>query len=315
MNVLPITIFLSLLFFSQNASAHLKWFVTEKQSIEFIAPYSLFSTEVIIGAALCFFFVLIAIGLNIKARVFAEPEPSQKLRDVIFRVFSILIGLSLLAAAYSETVIASHYFVTNQVLLVLQYAQAIVGLMLIFGIFIQVAAAIFIVIFIALSTQFGFIELLDYLNIIGIAVFLILFSRDSPVLLRYSVPSLRVLTGAALIVLAFSEKLLDQNMGVSFLMVNHWNFMPALGLENYSDALFVLSAGFAELLIGILFVLGVLTRINTVVLLAFMITSNLMFLVQSSLDNAALELAGHLPVIAIALVLLTSGGGEKWKLK
>lgn len=312
MNVVLIAFFILFLLFSQNALAHLKWFVSEKQTIEILPPYDIFSVEVIVGTLLCFFLLIVAIFLNKKVK--PGLEFSEKTKGIVLRLFSILVGISLLAAAYSETVIASHYYVTNEVLLVLQYAQAIVGLMFIFGIFIRVASIVFIIIYLALSTQFGFLELLDYLNIIGISAFLILHSLDSEKLKSLAVPVLRILTGAALIVLAFSEKLLDQNMGVSFLLMNDWNFMQALGVMSYSHSLFVLSAGFVELLIGMIFVLGILTRINTLVLLAFMITSNTMFLVQNSLDNAFIELAGHLPVLAIALVLLTSGAGEKWKL-
>ena len=240
---------------------------------------------------------------------------SDESKKIIMRAFSILIGISLLSASYSESVLAAHYVVSNPILVVLQYAQAVVALMLIFNLFTMYAALVLVFIYAMLGSQFGVLEILDYLNILGIALFLVLSGENKIQRQEFAVPAIRVLTGGALVVLAFSEKLLNPNLGLNFLAINDWNFMQTLGVSAYSNELFILSAGFVELLIGTLFILGLVTRINTLVLLGFMITSNIVFLIQNSLSNALIELAGHLPVIAIALILLSSGAGGKWRVK
>jgi len=311
-NALPFFWFISLFIFSSDASAHLKWFVDNGQVIPSNIQYSLISIEVIIGALLCLFAVAVAVFINKK--ITYEVSVSDGSKKVIMRLFSILIGISLLSSSYSEVVLAAHYIVSNPVLVVLQYAQAIVGLMLIFNLFTTSAALVLIVIYAMLGSQFGMLEILDYLNILGVALFLVLSNRERIQQQDFAVPALRVLTGCALVVLAFSEKLLNPNLGLNFLAVNDWNFMQTLGVAGYSNELFILSAGFVELLIGTLFILGLVTRINTLVLLFFMITSNVVFVVQNSLSNALVELGGHLPVVAISLILLSSGAGRKWRI-
>ena len=311
MNMFLFVLFVVLIIFSQNASAHLKWFVDSEQLIQSDIQYSLSSVEVIISILLCLVCILFAFFLNRKITFCVKFSMTSK--EKILRVFLILIGFFLLSASYSETILAAHYMVTNPLLLILQYAQAIVGLMLIFNLLTTYAAFALIGIYILLGTQFGMLEVLDYLNILGVALFLV-FNNSKDEQMDFAVPVIRVLTGAALVVLAFSEKLLNPNFGLNFLAANDWNFMKTFGMTNYSNELFILSAGFVELLIGILFILGLITRINTIVLLSFMVTSNIVFFYQNSASNAWVELAGHLPVIAIALILLSSGAGQKWRL-
>jgi len=299
--------------FSQPASAHLKWFVDNNQEIKSDIHYSLFSIEVLVGIVFC----LMAIGaaLIINKKLTFDSKLSDTSKQWLIRIFSILIGVSLLASSYSGSVIAAHYVVSTPTLVVLQYAQAIVGLMLIFNLFTKHAALILIFIYAVLGLQFGLLEILDYLNILGVALYLLLSTDGDKAKNDFAIPVIRVFTGCALIVLAFSEKLLNPNLGLNFLASHNWNFMKNIGVVGYSNELFILSAGFVEMLIGILFVFGLVTRINTLVLLGFMITSNLVFLFQNSISNALLELSGHLPVIAIALILLASGSGEKWRVK
>ncbi len=312
MKFLAGSFFIVLISFSQSASAHLKWFAVDDHRINLSEYYSAYYNELFIGGLLCCLLVGVAVWINKNLTFVIQPPPDAK--KYIVRAFSILIGLSLLYASYNESIIAAHYLVSSRTLVFLQYAQAIVALMLIFNLFPKSAASVLILIYTILATQVGLLEVLDYINIIGIAAYLILSNSKDENQQAFAVPALRVITGFTLVILAFSEKLLNPDIGIRFLTLNDWNFMQAIGITGYTNELFILSAGLVELLIGVVFMLGLLTRINTLVLLAFMITSNVAFMIQSSNAEAVTELAGHAPILAIALILLMSGAGHKWKI-
>ena len=312
MKFLAGSFFIVLISFSQTASAHLKWFAVDDHRINLSEYYSAYHNELFIGGLLCCLLLGVAVWINKNLTFVIQPPPDSK--KYIVRAFSILVGLSLLYASYNESILAAHYLVSSRVLVLLQYAQAIVALMLIFNLFPKSAASVLILIYTILATQVGLLEVLDYINIIGIAAYLILSNSKDENQQTFAVPVLRVITGFTLVILAFSEKLLNPDIGLRFLTLNDWNFMHAIGMTGYTNELFILSAGLVELLIGVVFMLGLLTRINTLVLLAFMITSNVAFMIQSSNTEALTELAGHAPILAIALILLMSGAGHKWKI-
>ena len=311
MKFLAGSFFLALISFSQSASAHLKWFAVDDHRTDLGEYYSAYTNELIIGGLLCCLLVGLAVWVNKNLTFEILPPPAAK--KYIVRAFSILIGLSLLYASYNQSVLAAHYLVSNRVLVLLQYAQAIVALMLIFNLFTKSAASILILIYTILASQVGLLEVLDYINIIGIAVYLILSNSKDEKQQDFAVPALRVITGATLVILAFSEKLLNPDIGLRFLTLNDWNFMQTIGITGFTNEIFILSAGLVELLIGVVFMLGLLTRINTLVLLAFMITSNVTFMIQNLNAEAITEMAGHAPILAIALILLMTGAGQKWK--
>jgi len=312
MKFLAGSFFIVLISFSQTASAHLKWFAVDDHRINLSEYYSAYHNELFIGGLLCCLLIGVAVWINKNLTFVIQPPPASK--EYIVRAFSILVGLSLLYASYNESILAAHYLVSSRVLVLLQYAQAIVALMLIFNLFPKSAASVLILIYTILATQVGLLEVLDYINIVGIAAYLILSNSKDEYQQTFAVPVLRVVTGFTLVILAFSEKLLNPDIGLRFLTLNDWNFMQSIGITGYTNELFILSAGLVELLIGVVFMLGLLTRINTLVLLAFMITSNVAFMIQSSNSEAITELAGHAPILAIALILLMSGAGHKWKI-
>jgi uncharacterized membrane protein YphA (DoxX/SURF4 family) len=108
-----------------------------------------------------------------------------------------------------------------------------------------------------------------------------------------------------LFVLGFSEKILHPEFGINFLSMYPWNFMQSLGLA-YSDYLFTLSAGAVESLFGLVFMLGIVTRLNALVLAVFF-TIPIFIL-------GPIELAGHMPHFAAVVLLLLFGAGEHFKL-
>jgi uncharacterized membrane protein YphA (DoxX/SURF4 family) len=168
-----------------------------------------------------------------------------------------------------------------------------------------------------MMVHLGVARSVEYINFVGIALF-ILFNAvpDTPLreqLKPYSVDVLRIFTGLSLIILGISEKLHPTALGHVFISDYAWNFMPLLGFEWFDDRLFVLSAGVMEVVFGAILVLGVVTRLNILAVAVLMLTSNIVFLLESRNTEALVELIGHLPIISTALVLLVLGYGQRLK--
>ena len=87
-----------------------------------------------------------------------------------------------------------------------------------------------------------------------------------------------------------------------------------LGFAWYDDQLFVLSAGVMEVVFGVVLILGVVTRLTTLVVAGLMLLSNAVFILTGRSEEALIELVGHMPVIATAVILLLLGYGQRWKL-
>lgn len=118
-----------------------------------------------------------------------------------------------------------------------------------------------------------------------------------------AVAALRVITGVAIISPALSEKVWNPALGAIFL-AHHpaFNFVRTyLGLSWFTTDRFVLAAGVAEALIGVLLISGFLTR---VVILGMWLPFNLgvPFLPPQ-------ELLGHLPIFGIMYFLLVHSSG------
>lgn len=157
---------------------------------------------------------------------------------------------------------------------------------------------------------------LEHLDFAGVAVFLFItgrgpFSVDALIgrpakplvpYLVYAVPSLRILTGAAIVVLGFTEKIWNERLAESFLAYQDFNFMLALGFEWFTDERFILLAGIIEVLVGAVLISGRLTRL---VIATAWIPFNLTlpFL-------GWVELVGHFPIYGTMVVLLVWGAGQ-----
>jgi len=70
-----------------------------------------------------------------------------------------------------------------------------------------------------------------------------------------------------------------------------------------------------EVVFGIIMILGVVTRLNTLAIAGLMLLSNVVFLLTNENDSALIELVGHMPIIATCLILLMLGYGQRIKLK
>ena len=119
-----------------------------------------------------------------------------------------------------------------------------------------------------------------------------------------AIAMLRILAGLALLAPALSEKVWNPELGAAFLAAYpHFNVSRTLlGLEWYTDDLFVLTIGVVEGTIGVLLASGLLTR---VVILGMFVPFHLgvPFL-------PAAEYLGHIPLFAIMYVLLVHSHGS-----
>ena len=227
--------------------------------------------------------------------------------------------MSCLLTAYTGALIAPHMEAFNGFGYALVFLEAVIGIMLISNNLVHHAAILMGLLYLGTMVNFGFVKALEYVNIIGIALFLY-FNYVPNEELRaklkpYSVDMLRIFTGVALVTLGITEKLAGAMLGQAFIANYQWNFMPALGFDWYTDQLFVLSAGAMEVVFGTILILGVVTRLNILVVAVFMLASNITFLVFGQNDHALMELVGHMPIIATAVILLLLGYGQKIKLK
>ncbi len=301
--------------FSTVSMAHVKWFVDgQNTQVSTFQSYSLFDWPVIIWAVLVVGIVSSAIVLD---KYLPQPPPlGSKVKRFVIDFLSFCCGLSLLVSTIDGALIAPHLLAVGSLGSLLLILQGVIGFILISNRFMFQGACLLLWLYVGLILLFGLQEALEYANIFGIALF-ILFSHCRSQMLAmkfepYAIAVLRIATGVALISLGISEKLMGAQLGQLFLRDYAWNFMANFGFDFFSDQLFVLSAGMMEVIFGTILVLGVVTRLNTCVIACFMLTSNLTFLFEGNLQAATMELFGHLPIIASALVFIFCGGGDKW---
>lgn len=304
---------------AKTAWAHVKWFVKEEGG-DSIVHFSFTETTVQIWTAI----ILVCVGIAVLLDRFL-PEPPRRFlefakrhRPRILRLFQVLVGLALLVTALQGAIIAPHLEGVGSAGLLLRFVEGAIGLLLIADRAVRLAAGLMVGLFLVGMLQFGFVSSLEYFNFLGVALFLLLNSLDEThrfaSLKPYALPLLRVHTGIALGVLAWTEKLIDPALAIRFLEQNQVNFMQALGIEQFSNRFFVLCAGCTELIFALIFALGLITRINTLALAGFLVSSNLYFFLVGKTSEAFLELTGHLPIFAIAILLILYGAGPRLRL-
>jgi len=308
---LLLTILLGLPLF---ASAHVKWFVREdSRHLVQASQFSLAEPLVLIWVGI----ILVCLTTALLMERYLPNPPgmlvtfAQNHRQQALHLFQVLVGLALLLTAVKGAILAPHLSEESLFGLLLRFIQGGIGVLFIANIAVRAGGVLMVVLFLASTGLFGFITSLEYFNFLGIALFLLLQSTPDHRGRSYALPVLRIHTGIALGVLAWTEKLIDPNLAILFLEKNQINFMQALGLHLFTDRVFVLCAGCTELIFSIIFILGLITRINTSALAGFLVSSNLYFFIVGKTDEAFMELSGHLPLIAVAILLILNGGGSR----
>lgn len=304
-----------LVMLSSESVAHVRWFVDETASVETFEPYRFTDIAVLAWVAIALF--LISASIFLDARLPNVRIVDTKTRHDFIEILRIFTGMSMLLTAYEGAVVAPHLVAFGTFGTVLLYAQAAIGILLISNRFVRHAAILIILLHLGLAIKFGLLAAMEYLIMVAIAVFLLINNLPTDQLRErfkpYSVDLLRILTGISLITLGFSEKLFGAMMAESFLALYQWNFMQAIGLEFFTDRLFVLSAGVIEVVFGVILVLGTTTRLNVLAFSIVLFASNVLFLIQGENEAAMVEFIGHMPVIGVALILLLLGSGQRLK--
>ncbi len=297
-----------------NTNGHVKWFAEATNPVR---PYEWTDLPVIIAIIAVILTILVGIFLEKKLKVPKWFEIfTEKYAPYILSIASIGFGLSFLIFSYNGFIFAPNLIPGEPTLL---YIQAIAGIMILLGLYERVGGLLLLVLFALSVREYGFMEMMDTFEMLGFALYAMIIGRPKwkiidGNLLRtithkfhtYGLPLLRVGTGLNLIILGFSEKILAPSLTENFLAHYNWNFMQLIGFHGFTDYWFAFSAGVGEILFGIFFLLGLITRTTTVALAVFLVTT--LYLL------GPLELIGHLPHFSIAIVLIALGAGSRLKL-
>jgi uncharacterized membrane protein YphA (DoxX/SURF4 family) len=300
-----------------GAFAHVRWFVDTNVVVENFVAYSITDPEVLIWIAISLMLVLASIVLDLKlpnVRIVGSDT-----RHDFIEILRIFTGMSMLLTAYEGAIIAPHLIAYGAFGTKLIFLQAIIGILFIANRFVRHAAILLIILHLGLTIQFGVLAALEYLSMVGIAIFLLINNLPT-IELRdqfkpFSVAIMRIFVGISLVTLGLAEKLFGAVMAESFLAANPWNFLPTLGFDFFTDRLFALSAGFTEVIFGVILVLGTTTRLNVLALSVVLLASNVLFIIEGNNEAALVEFVGHMPIIGVALVLLLLGAGQRWKVR
>ncbi len=299
--------------FVPSVSAHVKWFVNATSTKA--QGYSLSEWPVLVFLAVVITILIVSFILD---RFLKIPEKYRlylaRLESQATTLFNIIIGASLILFSLNDYLFAPNLQTSTSFDSILLCLQVLCGIALIFGLFSRIAAATLLILYFAVGVHFGLANMLDTLDVVGIALFLLVAGRPNwklfdikPRILEalqpYAVPILRVFTGLNLLILGFSEKILNPNLGQAFLDNHPWNFMKILGFEWFSDRTFILFAGGFEAIFGLLLLFGLITRLTALALAGFFVTTMILL--------GPIELIGHLPHFAIVFVLLVFGSGDK----
>ncbi len=288
--------------------AHVKWFVESEEIIpKETVHFSLNDPFVLTWIFLIFGIIILSYYLE---KQLINPYPFfkkiQKWEEQIIWVTKIATALWLIILSLNGQILAKPFLVTSTIEKGLQLLQFIIAAGLISNRFQRTNAILLIFLYFGSLIHYGSV-ILEHIFVLGLA-FHFLFApqkkKDSFYPYKeWSLPLLRIFTGISLVILAFNEKLLHPELGLTFLQSHNWNFMQLMGIDWFTNNLFVLSAGMTELLFGIILILGTITRINTLAL-TFIFVSTTMVLGPN-------ELFGHLPLFAIAFTLILYGSGKK----
>lgn len=297
--------------------AHVKWFA---QPVIDMRPYEITDKFVINWIMITVALVLAGLFLEkkIKTPLWLETKiPEWK--DRVVSIAGIGFGLAFVLFSAYGYVFAPNLPAESGIGTFLLILQALIGVMFILGVYARLGAVFLVGLFALATFKYGVVDMVDAVEMLGIAIFMLIAGRPKWSLVEsikakewfnkwsdYAVPILRVGTGINLMVLGFTEKIFAPSLTQNFLATHSWNFMEALGFTSFTNYWFAFSAGMTEFIFGLMLLLGLVTRITTLTLACFLVTTLILL--------GPVELIGHLPHFAIAIVLLVFGSGNKLKL-
>lgn len=303
------------------AQAHEKWFVPT-QPVTYPVPEFFTTLNPYTLGALAGVFVLALIGLYVN-KEYDESTFGHRMeaairpwRDYAAGMLAVSMGAMLLWMAIQGVHLAPNYPLTNDLFgNVLRWSEGIVGVLLLIGLFTPVAAVGLLALYMSAFLLHPTLEPLDYVNFVGIAIFLLVFSRGrysldwflgKPILStadqrKWAYRVLRVMTGFALLWLAllkWSRPDLHLSLMDRYADFNPYVMLGWVGIH-MSREMYVFCLSVVEATIGIFVMFGILTRITSIMLVPIMMGS-ILFL-------GAGELVGHLPILGTLFVLFIYG--------
>lgn len=299
-----------------STSAHVKWFA---EPVKDIRPYQITDLPVIF--AIFVVIVILVIGYLLEKKLSVPKwlkNIEEKWAPYAISIASIGFGLSFLIFSYNGFIFAPNLIASGQLSLLLIIIQSLAGIMILIGYYERIGGLLLIILFLLGIKEYGFMEMMDAFEMLGFSLFAMIVGRpkwriiDTQIfkgfthkIHSYGLPLLRIGTGLNLFILGFSEKIMSPSLTENFLSQYHWNFMSNMGFSWFTDYWFAFSAGIAEALFGLFFILGLVTRTTTLALAVFLITTLTLL--------GPMELIGHLPHFSIAIVLLLLGSGSRLK--
>ncbi len=319
------SMFLLAMFISYPAAAHEKWFTNSTKFPiawgEVLSVKTLFVLAAVAGGLAVAFLVDALFRRYRPDRLPIDIHLSEKQLERIFAwvplILAIHAAVPLIVSGLQMQLFAANLQLPRNFFGgVMALLEITVALSFIYGALTRVFSLVLIALIPLGFLFFSPAYVLEHLDFAGVAVFLFItgrgpFSVDALIgaparplvrYMKYAVPSLRVLTGAAIVVLGFTEKIWNEQLAESFLAYQDFNFMQALGFDFFTNEYFILAAGIVEVLVGAVLISGKLTRL---VIAGAWVPFNLTlpFL-------GWVELVGHFPVYGTMVVLLLWGAGQ-----
>lgn len=313
---------ISLLFilftYSASSVAHVKWFVEDdSQYRNFYYPVDALSVSIIAITLLFFLFISLLdrkakFSLRLNRLIYGAPIPQliNNPGDWANALLKQSIAIAFLANLLQGHFVAPN-FVPNGDEYIYIVLQALLILILILNVNLFSVSLILFSLYLLIS--FPLESSIDYVPELLALGFALFFTDSSRRRNRYSfrvagvdysisswdlgLALLRTGLGMQLIILTFHDKLLNPGFGLAFLAeYPYFNFPHYWGFEGFTDLHFLLCAGMVELSLGILLVTNIVPRLALVfIVFIFLLTGFILGLG---------ELAGHIPIIVTAVVLI-----------
>ena len=294
------------------AQAHERWFAEHADGGDwgfFLSPLPLLATAAVVA---------LTVVWRLVSHRLPRPElrvltPLGRLAPYVPRLLAIHLGVSLLAYAVTGS------FLTPALPLeevpgrsAAGVVQAVLGIWLITGIRLRVAALGVVLLGPPALLSGGPVALLEAAAVLGIALFLVVLPPSdatsgrvtaSPERLRLALLALRVLVAVTLVTLAFSEKFTNPELARNTLEAYPvLNVLAAVGLDVPTDT-FIVIAGAIELLLGLLVLSGAIPQVAVLVAMVPFNATLVLF--------GTTEVIGHLPVYGVFLTLLVYGSDRR----
>lgn len=295
---------------------HERWFVESQPAGDwsfFFSPTPLVLTAAVVAVAVIWRLV----ALRIDRPELPFLAPLGRLVPWVPRLLGVHLGVALLALAVTGAFITPSndhlQGVGGNALLLVEGA---LGVWLVTGFCLRPAAALVLALGPALVLVDGFTALGESANLAAVAAFLVVLApgkdahgavQPTREQLRLALLLLRLGVGAALIMLAFSEKLTNPAMAIDTLeRYPALDVFRLLGIDVAPET-FVAIAGATELLFGLLVISGAFPQLTVLVAMVPFNVTLLLF--------GQTEMIGHLPVYGVFLALLVYGSSARTALE